>query len=239
MTRHVTRHDVVSLNMSNFLIKTRIYYSRYCILQLLTGAVHERQCIEIFLNYVRIEDPSWRELDNFVCFLNSQLRCFERSSFTSELVVQELGSLFNSFVVKFMIKMSEEFATRSIRISEGADVLENHRLEKLWDKTFHPYLFFDEDGMCLSFIGFRIQAPGHLVDVVTSVMKEENFMDQDLMGRLRRQQVEFKHTYKDYTPTLLLEKLCNILNLRINNIQPATGGDVTFSWSEAGAWGLN
>ena len=119
--------------------------------------------------------------------------------------------------------MSEEFATRSIQISEGADVLENHKLEKLWDKTFHPYLFFNEDGMCLTFIGFKIEIPGHLVDVVTNAVKEENFMEQDLMGKLRAQRVTFNQTFNDYTPELLMDKLGAVLDLNMENVQPAHG----------------
>ena len=39
----------------------------------LEGREHEQSCIETFLEYIQIEDPSWRELDNFVKFLNTQV----------------------------------------------------------------------------------------------------------------------------------------------------------------------
>ena len=176
---------------------------------------------------MKIEDPSWRELDNFVCFLNTQLLCYENSSFTNTILAPELGAQFNAFVVKFMITMSEEFATRSLKISEGAGVLEEHALEKLWDKTFHPYLFFNNDGMSFTFIGFKIQAPGDLVDVVTNEIRKRDFMNQDLLGRLRGQRVTFKDDYKAYTPELLMSKLESVLDLRIGRVQPAIDYQLT------------
>ena len=143
------------------------------------------------------------------------------------MLAPELGVQFNAFVVKFMIKMCEEFATRSLNISEGAGVLEEHALEKLWDKTFHPYLFFNNDGFSFTFIGFKIQAPGDLVDVVTDEIRERNFMNQDLLGRLRGQRVTFKDDLKAYTPELLMDKLSSVLDLKSGRVTPAIDYQLT------------
>ncbi|XP_063680621.1 LOW QUALITY PROTEIN: E3 ubiquitin-protein ligase rnf213-alpha-like [Bolinopsis microptera] len=193
----------------------------------LIGTEHEEGCVDLFLRFVKIKDPSWRELDNFVCFLNTQLLCYENCSFTNTILAPELGAQFNAFVVKFMITMSEEFATRSLNISEGADVLEEHALEKLWDKTFHPYLFFNNDGMSFTFIGFKIQAPGDLVDVVTDEIRVKDFMNQDLLGRLRGQRVTFKDDYSAYTPELLMNKLESVLDLRYGKVKAAVDYQLT------------
>ena len=45
-----------------------------------------------------------------------------------------------------MIRMSKEFATRSMTISEGTDVLANHQLNKMWDKSLHAFMFFNDGG---------------------------------------------------------------------------------------------
>ena len=50
-------------------------------------------------------------------FLDIQLKDYEQSTFCSELMSQELPG-FKVFVVKFMIQMSRDFATRSLNISE-------------------------------------------------------------------------------------------------------------------------
>ena len=52
-------------------------------------------------------DPSWAELRHFVNFLNSQLQACENSSFCNMKLVGDTLEGFRSFVVQFMILMSQ------------------------------------------------------------------------------------------------------------------------------------
>jgi len=78
---------------------------------------NHQQCIEILLAHCGIQDPSWAELRHFVNFLNVQLRASEQSVFCSDILAPDLPG-FLKFVVKFMMQMSKDFATRSLSISE-------------------------------------------------------------------------------------------------------------------------
>ena len=51
-----------------------------------------------------MDNPSWAEISHFTQFLNLQLESCERSNF---MRIKNLFSGLKSFVVKFMIRMSE------------------------------------------------------------------------------------------------------------------------------------
>ncbi|CAG2216927.1 RNF213 [Mytilus edulis] len=78
-------------------------------------------CLQILLRHCGVKDPSWSELYHFVSFLNRQLQDFETSAFCSPIVLQDLPG-FPAFVLKFLIQMSRDFATRSLQISEESPI---------------------------------------------------------------------------------------------------------------------
>ncbi|NWI54181.1 RN213 ligase, partial [Calyptomena viridis] len=47
------------------------------------------QCLQLFLLHCGVVDPSWAELRNFTCFLNTQLRDCEASVFCDPDFVQD------------------------------------------------------------------------------------------------------------------------------------------------------
>ena len=67
--------------------------------------------------YCGILEPSWAELRHFVHFLNVQLQDCDRSAFCDPVFAKDLPG-FKQFVVKSMIQMSRDFATRSLQLSE-------------------------------------------------------------------------------------------------------------------------
>ena len=69
-----------------------------------------------------IKDPSWCEIRHFIKFLDVQLQACEASVFCDEVHVGDIMSGLKSFVVKFMIRMSRDFATSSL---QGEVVREN------------------------------------------------------------------------------------------------------------------
>ncbi|XP_041354620.1 E3 ubiquitin-protein ligase rnf213-alpha-like [Gigantopelta aegis] len=79
------------------------------------------QCLITLLRHCGVPDPSWAELHHFVWFLNTQLCDFERSAFCSPELQDDLPG-FSLFVLKFLIQMSRDFATRSLNMSEETPI---------------------------------------------------------------------------------------------------------------------
>ena len=55
----------------------------------------------------------------------------------------------------------------------------------------HPYLFFNEDRMTMTFLGFLINSAGDLVDPQTSRTLEKRLISKQLRNGLQAQRVDF------------------------------------------------
>ncbi|KAI1884419.1 hypothetical protein AGOR_G00226210 [Albula goreensis] len=128
------------------------------------------ECLQMFFVYCGIMDPSWAELRNFAWFLNLQLRDCETSVFCQMDFVGDTLMGFKNFVVDFMILMAKDFATPSLSISDqspgrqhvdlaGATEadLAPFRIRKRWECEPHPYIFFNDDHISMTFIGFHLK----------------------------------------------------------------------------------
>ncbi|XP_064532292.1 E3 ubiquitin-protein ligase RNF213 isoform X2 [Pseudopipra pipra] len=188
------------------------------------------ECLQLFLLHCGIVDPSWAELRNFAWFLNIQLRDCEASVFCNPDFVQDTLKGFKNFVVTFMILMARDFATPSLNISDQSSGrqsshLENvaeedllpFRIRKRWESEPHPYLFFNEDRVSMTFIGFHFQpnGPGG-VDAINplngSVIKR-NIMTAQLYQGLLLQRVPFNVPFDRLPRHEKLERLCMVLGL--------------------------
>ena len=69
-----------------------------------------------------VVDPSWSEIKHFVEFLNIQLQSCEESVYCDEALVGDILAGLKAFTVRFMIRMSKDFATPSL---EGEVAREN------------------------------------------------------------------------------------------------------------------
>lgn len=60
----------------------------------------------------------------------------------------------------------------------------------------HPYLFFNQDGHSMTFLGFNIdKRTGNLVDLQTKTILEEGIMGTQLFNGLRRNNVNLTENY--------------------------------------------
>ncbi|XP_052215091.1 E3 ubiquitin-protein ligase rnf213-alpha-like isoform X2 [Dreissena polymorpha] len=75
------------------------------------------RCLNVLLGRCGIVNPSWSEIQHFVSFLNTQLVDYEQNQFVSCAAEEDLPG-FSIFVLRFLIQMSKDFATRSLNISE-------------------------------------------------------------------------------------------------------------------------
>lgn len=189
------------------------------------------KCLQIFLMYCGIIDPSWAELRNFVWFLNLQLQDCENSVFCKFEFVGDTLHGFKTFVVEFMILMSKDFATPSLCITDQSPWRQqidfsglNERdlapflIRKRWESEPHPYIFFNDDHVSMTFIGFHLELNDQKgVDAINPMTKEvikKNIMTQQLYTGLRLQRVPFNRDFDQLTRADKIEYLCRVLGIK-------------------------
>uniref|UniRef100_A0A670Y6Z8 RING-type E3 ubiquitin transferase n=1 Tax=Pseudonaja textilis TaxID=8673 RepID=A0A670Y6Z8_PSETE len=187
------------------------------------------ECLQLFLMYCGVIDPSWSELRNFAWFLNLQLRNCETSVFCNADFVQDTLQGFKNFVVKFMILMAKDFATPSLNISDespGMQVFEEvteealapFLLRKKWETEPHPYIFFNKDCVSMTFIGFHLQYNNNgSIDAINPLngnIIKRNVMTRQLFRGLHLQRVPFNINFDTLTRAEKIEKLCMVLGIQ-------------------------
>ncbi|XP_039201899.1 E3 ubiquitin-protein ligase RNF213-like isoform X2 [Crotalus tigris] len=186
------------------------------------------ECLQLFLIYCGVIDPSWSELRNFAWFLNLQLRNCETSVFCNAEFVQDTLQGFKNFVVKFMILMAKDFATPSLNISDESpgmqdfgevteEALAPFLLRKKWESEPHPYIFFNADHTSMTFIGFHLQHNiNGSIDAINPLngnIIKRNVMTPQLYTGLVLQKVPFNINFDALTRAQKIEKLCMVLGI--------------------------
>ncbi|KAM6938634.1 E3 ubiquitin-protein ligase rnf213-alpha-like [Lycodopsis pacificus] len=198
------------------------------------------ECLQILLIYCGILDPSWAELRNFVWFLNLQLQDCENSDFCKCEFVGDTLRGFKNFVVEFMILMSKDFATPSLCITDqspGGQQIDisgvNERdlapflIRKRWESEPHPYIFFNDDHISMTFIGFHLELNDsdsdsdsdnqRGVDAINPLTREvikKNIMTRELYAGLRQQRVPFNQDFDQLPRADKIELLCSVLGIK-------------------------
>ncbi|XP_061169142.1 E3 ubiquitin-protein ligase RNF213-like [Saccostrea echinata] len=188
-------------------------------------------CLQTLLGHCGVVDPSWSELRNFVWFLSTQLLDFESSDYVSDAAAEFLPG-FAQFVLKFLIQMSRDFATRSLNLSEEtpsyATMTENDdtediynadirkfQMRRTWENSPHPYLFFNPDHNTMTFVGFTIDRwTGNLVDYQTKKIIEKAILSKDLGIALHQNNVNMNENFDRLTRKDKLQKLGSVMGLK-------------------------
>ena len=143
-------------------------------------------CLELLIKHLENTNPSWSEIINFARFLNAQLIDSEKSIFCDTDLVGDLLPGFKTFVVKFMIQMSHDFALPALDISDRSALqmksdnkakfdIEQLKMRRKWENDPHPYLFFNPDGQTFTFFGFCVdRSTGHLLDQTSNAPLFDN-----------------------------------------------------------------
>ncbi|XP_021342051.1 E3 ubiquitin-protein ligase rnf213-alpha-like, partial [Mizuhopecten yessoensis] len=193
-------------------------------------------CLQTFLRHCGVRDPSWAELKHFVCFLNSQLQDFEVSAFCGAAAKEDLPG-FDKFVLKFLIQMSRDFATRSLVMSEespiqrmqrmalvdeetgGAgeeNIIKQFQMRRTWESSPHPYLFFNPDHHSMTFVGFKIQrTTGDMLDQQTGAVLERHIMQRELQDSLIRNKVNIDENFDGLQRHEKILKLCSVMGMEM------------------------
>ena len=183
----------------------------------------EEECLRVLLNYCSLEDPTWYELWQFSSFLNCQLEDCEQSIYCNTGRFGEECRLvgFKSFVVKFMIRMSQDFATPSPSLKDHQPslvveenlVLEKHQVRRRWEDSVHPCLFFHEDRMSMSFINFKINKNGDLLCPKSNMCLEKKIMSPELLEGLKKYKFNFDESLDEMSRDEKLNVLRQVFGL--------------------------
>ncbi|XP_077330450.1 E3 ubiquitin-protein ligase RNF213-like isoform X3 [Lithobates pipiens] len=189
------------------------------------------RCLQIFLLYCGIVDPSWSELRNFAWFLNIQLKDCESSVFCKPEIVKDTLQGLKTFVVNFMILMAKDFATPSLNIADQSpgrkginldgvkeEDLVPFLLRKRWESEPHPYVFFNDDHESMTFLGFHLkQNKTGGVDAINprnnSIIRQ-NVMSSNLHLGLRVQRVKFNIDFDQLPRHKKINSLCMVLGIQ-------------------------
>ena len=173
--------------------------------------------IKYSLQQCGIDQPSWCELRNFMNFLNNQLSDCDNSDFCKSGLMGEDWKGFKSFVVKFMLQMSKDFATPSLLRHSGRNHdITNFQIlnERRWENNPHPYIFFNPDGHTMTFLGFQISPNGHLLDSNNqSVIIKKNIMLPQLFNTLSVNRVKLQENYNKLSKIEKVGKIASVVGL--------------------------
>ncbi|XP_042369460.1 E3 ubiquitin-protein ligase rnf213-alpha-like [Plectropomus leopardus] len=189
------------------------------------------KCLQMLLLHCGVFDPSWAELRNFVWFLNHQLQDCENSVFCNSEFVGDTLQGFKNFVVEFMILMSKDFATPSLCVTDqspGSQQIDISRLNerdlapflirKRWESESHPYIFFNDDRMSMTFIGFHLklndQRGVDAINPLTGEVIKRNIMTQELYTGLRHQRVPLNMDIDQLSRADKIGHLCSVLGIK-------------------------
>ncbi|KAK7926008.1 hypothetical protein WMY93_008318 [Mugilogobius chulae] len=189
------------------------------------------ECLQMLLMYCGIMDPTWAELRNFAWFLNLQLQDCETSVFCNAEFIGETLVGFKGFVVDFMILMAKDFATPSLSISDQSpgqqqmdltgvreEDLAPFLIRKRWETEPHPYIFFNDDHVSMTFIGFHLQPNNrNAVDAIEPVsgrIIKRNVMTKQLYDGLTRQRMPFNIDFDQLPREEKIKRLCNVLRIQ-------------------------
>ncbi|XP_026723294.1 E3 ubiquitin-protein ligase rnf213-alpha-like [Athene cunicularia] len=183
----------------------------------------ERECLACLMEFCGRSSPSWTELSNFTHFLNFQLQKCEKSVFCSLVVGAEFSG-FKTFVVKFMIAMSKDFAMPSLNMSdesvpskerkEADGVLEEYQLRRKWEQESHPYIVFHAEDDSMEFLGFHINPNLDAIDAYSQTVLERAVMTRSLYTTLALQNVPFNKKFETLPRNEQLEALCRVFGVK-------------------------
>ena len=183
------------------------------------------ECVNILLQFCSIRAPSWSELSHFSKFLNTQLQDCEESDFVNIEILGDEFRGFKQFVVCFMIRMSQDFATPSLVTNndnddnnndsngEDVDLLELYSLRRKWESSFHPYVFFNADRHSMSFANFNVNNQGSLCNPRSRQEIERNLMHPDLVQALTRNFVDLQQDIDKMSREKKLAVLCQVFGV--------------------------
>lgn len=77
----------------------------------------------------------------------------------------------------------------------------------------HPYIFFNEDRMSITFVGFTVTKQGDLVNPTNQHVLERGIMNHQLYMGLIHNRVNFQDDYRRWTKPVMIEKISMVMGV--------------------------
>ena len=78
----------------------------------------------------------------------------------------------------------------------------------------HPYLFFNQDRISITFVGFTVTRNGDLCDPShRGTILERGIMDRQLYTGLSAQQVNFDEDYRRWSKEMMIRKILTMMGI--------------------------
>ena len=77
----------------------------------------------------------------------------------------------------------------------------------------HPYIFFNQDGMSITFVGFMVTRNGDLVDPAHRGILEPAIMTPRLYTGLKQNRVNFDDDYRQWQKSVMIEKIATVMGI--------------------------
>ena len=71
-------------------------------------------------------------------------------------------------------------------------------MSNFFSTSSHPYLFFNQDGSSMTFMGLWVDEDGNLIDYKSDQVLERNFINKRLKQDLEQNFVSFKENFKSW-----------------------------------------
>lgn len=77
----------------------------------------------------------------------------------------------------------------------------------------HPYIFFNQDGMSITFVGFTVTKQGDLLNPTNQQVLEPAIMHPRLYTGLITNRVNFQDDYRSWKKPVMIEKLATVMGV--------------------------
>ena len=81
----------------------------------------------------------------------------------------------------------------------------------------HPYIFFNQDRMSITFVGFTMTQNGDLVSSTNYEVMERAIMTRQLYRGLKANQVNFNENYQDWRKETMIVKIATVMGVEFQH----------------------
>nr|KAG5700588.1 hypothetical protein BaRGS_015384 [Batillaria attramentaria] len=126
----------------------------------------------------------------------------------------------------------QDFASRSLKISEQSLAalvteeidIEEYKMERTWENSPHPYIFFNPDGNTMTFLGFSISPKTFdMKDQQTGIVLDKAIMTRELYVGLKRNGAPVTENFDNLSRLQRLQRLYRAFGLRDDEMYDENG----------------
>ncbi len=78
----------------------------------------------------------------------------------------------------------------------------------------HPYIFFNQDRMSITFVGFKVTNNGDLIDPRRGGVLEPRIMTQQLYTGLKQNKVNFEEDFLSWPKHVMIQKIATVMGIK-------------------------